>query len=201
MFSIHITGVTLTLAAVAYFLGSLSSAVMIAKAAKLPDPRKEGSENPGATNMLRLGGKKLAALTLFCDMAKGALAILLGRLFAQSGFNLSLIAVCVFIGHIYPVFFCFKGGKGVATALGTLLALSPIMGLTAAATWLIVAAVFRYSSLSALIMAILTPLYAVIFHHAEYVFCLVLIALLIIWRHRGNIDRLRKRTEKKIGEK
>lgn len=201
MFSIHMTWVTWLAAVLAYFLGSLSSAVLIARLAKLPDPREEGSKNPGTTNMLRLAGRKVAMFTLLGDMGKGVLAVLIGRLFMQSGFNLSFIALCVFIGHVYPIFFHFKGGKGVATLLGALFALSPPVGLTAVVTWLVIAGVFRYSSLAALITAVLTPVYAVTFHHTHYVFCLCVMVIILFWRHRGNIDCLRKHTEKKIGEK
>lgn len=198
MFSIHITWVTVLAAGIAYCLGSLSTAVVISKLAKLPDPREEGSKNPGATNMLRLVGKQFATMTLLGDMLKGIAAVLIGRLLMQSGFNLSLIALSVFLGHVYPIFFGFKGGKGVATFLGSLVALSPMTGLVAIVTWLIIALVFRYSSLAALITAALSPLYAIMFHHMHYILCLIMIAVLLFWRHRANIERLKNHTEQKI---
>lgn len=196
---IHLTLFTFVAIIIAYLLGSLSSAVIIAKIAGLPDPRKEGSHNPGATNMLRLAGKKFAVLTLLGDVLKGVIAVLIGRLLLQHGFNLSLIGIFAVVGHIYPVFFKFKGGKGVATGLGVMFALNPLLGLTAAVTWAIIAAVFRYSSLAALVTYTLSPFYALLFRHADYFFCLVLLAMLLFWRHRENIQRLKKRTEPKIG--
>ena len=146
----------------AYLIGSLSFAVIVSRLFSLPDPRKHGSGNPGATNMLRTGRKSAAALTLIGDMAKGGLAVYLARYFgAQYGVEMVATygaAVAVFLGHLYPVFFGFKGGKGVATALGVLLAISPWLGLATLASWLIVFALTRISSLAALTAATLAPI-------------------------------------------
>ncbi|MDX1488439.1 MAG: glycerol-3-phosphate 1-O-acyltransferase PlsY, partial [Acidiferrobacterales bacterium] len=131
----------------AYLLGSISSAVVVTRIMRLEDPRNVGSRNPGATNVLRYGGKTAAALTLLGDLLKGVIAILVARVFTQDATVLVLVGLCAFLGHIYPVFFGFRGGKGVATGFGVWLALSPWVALALAVTWLLVAALFRYSSL------------------------------------------------------
>ena len=179
----------------AYLLGSVSFAVIVSRVFGLPDPRSHGSGNPGATNMLRTGRKSAAALTLFGDLAKGWLAVYLARHFgAQYGVEALATygaAVAVFLGHLYPVFFGFKGGKGVATALGILLAISPWLGLATLLTWLIVFGLTRTSSLAALSAAALAPVYAgYLIGGTLPIFALTLISLLIFWRHRGNIRRL-----------
>lgn len=179
----------------AYLLGSLSFAVIVSRAFSLPDPRSHGSGNPGATNMLRTGRKSAAALTLFGDLAKGWLAVYLARHFGAQ-YEVEALAtygaaVAVFLGHLYPVFFGFKGGKGVATALGILLAISPWLGLATLLTWLIVFGLTRTSSLAALSAAALAPVYAgYLIGGTLPIFALTLISLLIFWRHRGNIRRL-----------
>lgn len=177
----------------AYLLGSLSAAVLLSKAFGLPDPRSYGSGNPGATNVLRTGRKTIAALTLLGDGAKGALAV--GLVYALND-SLSLpdwmpalAGLAAFIGHLYPIFFGFKGGKGVATAVGVLLTLDPLLGGACVATWLVVFTITRISSLSALLAAAATPAYAAYLGTPGQGAIVILVAL-IIWRHRANISRL-----------
>lgn len=190
----------------AYLLGSISFAVLMSKAFGLADPRTYGSGNPGATNVLRSGKKAAAILTLLGDAAKGWLAVYLAIKFApHDGDGLILVALvslAVFLGHLFPVFLKFQGGKGVATALGVLLALSVWMGLAVLATWLLVAVVFRYSSLSALVAAIAAPIYAMLIHlRPELVIATAVMSLLLIWRHKGNIRNLLTGKESRIGSK
>jgi glycerol-3-phosphate acyltransferase PlsY len=197
---------TLVFVVLAYLLGSVSFAVLMSKAFGLADPRTYGSGNPGATNVLRSGKKIAAALTLLGDAAKGWLAVFLAIRFAShdaEGLRLvALIALAVFIGHLFPIFLKFKGGKGVATALGVLLALSGWMGLGVLATWLLVAVVFRYSSLAALVAAIAAPVFAMLIHlRPELVLATVIMSMLLIWRHKSNIQNLMTGRESKIGGK
>lgn len=182
----------------AYLLGSISSAVLICRLAGLGDPRAQGSGNPGTTNVLRLGGKKLAIFTLLGDMLKGFIPVYLAHFTSLSAMALSFIALAAFIGHLFPVFFGFKGGKGVATALGVLLALAWPVGCAALITWIVVAALFRYSSLAALITAVLLPLYVYLWSNPEYLIAVIIISLLLIIKHRDNILRLWHGTESKI---
>jgi acyl phosphate:glycerol-3-phosphate acyltransferase len=184
--------------AIAYAIGSLSSAIIVCKLLGLPDPRTQGSKNPGATNVLRIGGKIPAIITLIGDVLKGAIPVMLARVFNVEGFALGIVAIAAFAGHLYPIFFGFKGGKGVATALGALLGLSAILGVAMIITWIIVAALFRYSSLAALIAAVLAPIYAAIFTHGGYFIPVLIITLVLIWKHWDNIARLRAGTESKI---
>ena len=179
----------------AYLIGSLSFAVIVARAMGLPDPRSFGSGNPGATNILRTGKKTAAALTLLGDAAKGWLAVwlagLAGAHFGVQILAVHLAAIAVFLGHLFPVFFGFKGGKGVATALGVMLALDPWMGLAVFATWVVVFAVSRISSLSALLAALLAPVYGAYFTGSRItVITLCVLTVLLLWRHRANIQRL-----------
>ena len=190
----------------AYLLGSISFAVVVSKLYRLEDPRTYGSKNPGATNVLRTGNKAAAALTLFGDAFKGWLAVFLAQTFgAQFGIDtggIALVAIAVFAGHIWPLYTKFAGGKGVATALGVLLGLSPWLGLAALATWLVVAFLFRYSSLSALAAALLAPLYYGLFFGVDpKMFAVVAMSALLIWRHSSNIGNLLKGKESKIGSK
>jgi len=180
-----------------YLLGSVSTAIIICRLAGLPDPRTQGSGNPGATNVLRVGGKKIAALTLAGDMIKGVIPVLLAKLNGASLELQMLIGLAAFLGHLYPVFFGFKGGKGVATAIGVLLAASWSVGLSTAVTWLFVAKVMRISSLSALIAFLLTPVYAWWWQPGQHTFVLTttFMSALLIWRHRSNIRNLIKGTE------
>lgn len=185
----------------AYLLGSLSAAIITCKMMGLPDPRTIGSQNPGATNVLRTGSKKAAALTLFGDFLKGLLPVLLGLAFKVEPLGLALIGMAAFLGHLYPIFFGFRGGKGVATALGVILGLSWQVGLAALLTWLLMAKVFKISSLSALTAAALTPLYCwLLAPQVEYILLFSVMSLLLIWRHRSNIQKLMSGAEGKIGK-
>jgi len=183
-----------------YLLGSVASAVLVSHLMGLPDPRAEGSRNPGATNVLRLGGRKAAAITLAGDLLKGLLPVLLARLLGAGPAVAGAVAVAAFLGHLYPVFFGFRGGKGVATAAGALLALAPAVGVATVLLWLAIAAVFRYASLAGISAAALAPLLAWLFSYpAPIVLAVLLIAALLIWRHRSNIQRLLAGTEGRIG--
>ncbi|MFZ5592750.1 MAG: glycerol-3-phosphate 1-O-acyltransferase PlsY [Pseudomonadota bacterium] len=194
--------ITLSLILFSYLLGSLSAAIIVCKLMELPDPRSEGSRNPGATNVLRIGGKKAAALTLGGDMLKGLMPLALAQMLGADDMTLALAGIAAFLGHLYPVFFGFRGGKGVATALGVLLGTSWIVGLLALATWLFMAKVFRYSSLAALTAAVLAPLYMWLARPAtELIAMATAMSALLLWRHRGNIQRLVSGQEDRIGEK
>ena len=170
---------------------------MLCKVSGLPDPRTQGSGNPGATNVLRMGSKKLAALVLLIDVLKGVIPVLIGRML---GFDIDILAFFAFLGHLYPVFFQFKGGKGVATALGAFLALSPALAGAALLTWIVVFAISRISSLSAITAAAMTPVYSLWLIDTVFARAVILlIALLLLWRHRSNIQRLLAGEEKKSG--
>ena len=190
----------------AYLIGSLSFAVIVSKLFGLPDPHTYGSGNPGATNVLRSGKKLAALLTLLGDAAKGWFALWLAQRYATD-YNLPAIAMAgvalaVFLGHLFPIFFRFKGGKGVATAAGILFAINIWLGLATLATWLIIAAFFRYSSLAALLSAVFAPFYTfVLFGLTPYLPAVIVICALLVWRHRENITKLMKGTEGKLGEK
>lgn len=186
----------------AYLAGSISSAIIVCRLAGLPDPRTEGSNNPGATNVLRIGTKRAAAATLAGDLLKGLIPVLVAHLFTNDALVLSLVALAAFLGHLYPVFFGFRGGKGVATALGVLLALSWPVALAAAGTWLLMAKVFKVSSLAALTAAVLAPLYIWLLDARPPVLAMgVVMSLLLLWRHRSNIRKLLGGEEGRIGEK
>ncbi len=174
----------------AYLIGSVSSAIVISKLLNLPDPRLEGSKNPGATNVLRLGGKKAGILTLFGDILKGVLPVLAAKLYGFNSVGLSLVAFSVFIGHLYPVFFQFKGGKGVATAFGFLAVLNGMIAASLAAVWLIVAILFRYSSLASLVCAVCAPFITWYFTDWNYTVLMIATSALLIFRHRKNIRNL-----------
>lgn len=183
-----------------YLLGSISTAVIVSRLMGLPDPRTQGSNNPGATNVLRLGGKKAAALTLLGDLLKGLLPVLLARYLGLDAVGVALTALAAFLGHLYPLYFGFQGGKGVATAFGAILALSPLCALATLLTWLLVAAVTRLSSLAALTAAALSPLFLWLFAlPGPYVLAMLVMVVLLIWRHSANIRRLLAGTEKRIG--
>lgn len=184
---------------IAYLFGSISSAIVVAKAFGLPDPRTTGSGNPGATNILRSGGKTAAGVTLLGDVLKGVIPVLLARVVTDDALILALVAAMAYVGHLYPLFFGFRGGKGVATALGVYLALNPWMGLALIGTWLVTAVVSRYSSLAALVAAALSPLFAWhLLPGTPYILMSVVLAALLFWRHRGNIQRLAAGQEDKI---
>lgn len=183
----------------AYLVGSISTAIVVSRTLGLPDPRDHGSGNPGATNVLRLGGRKAAIITLVGDMLKGLLPVLFAKLIGLSPVAAALVGLAALIGHIFPVFFHFRGGKGVATALGVLIGLSWQTGLAAALTWLIVARVSRLSSLAALVATILTPIFAwLVGASGQMIMILTLICVLVFWRHRDNIKRLAAGEEGKI---
>lgn len=189
----------------AYLIGSVSFAVVVSRAFRLPDPREYGSGNPGATNVLRSGRKSAAVLTLLGDSIKGWLAVFVAGQWMVDGtaMAMALAAVAVILGHMYPVFHGFKGGKGVATALGVLLALSPYLGLGVLATWIIIAVFFRYSSLAALISALFAVFFTLILFNPThpFFFAVAVIAALLIWRHRSNIRNLLAGKESKLGAK
>jgi glycerol-3-phosphate acyltransferase PlsY len=185
----------------AYLLGSVSSAVVVARIMHLEDPRDVGSKNPGATNILRYGGKTAAALTLLGDLLKGVVAVVIARLVTDEPLVLASIGLLALLGHVYPVFFGFRGGKGVATGFGVWLALSPWVALALALTWLLAAALFRYSSLSALIATALCPLYVwLVLRQWPYIVLSVAMGALLIWRHRSNIEKLLAGKESRIGQ-
>ena len=175
----------------AYLIASISMAIIICKILDLPDPRTQGSNNPGATNVLRIGGKKAAAATLIGDGLKGFIPVALGQYLGIGDQELALIALSAFLGHVYPIFFGFKGGKGVATFIGSLLALNYFAGLAFIATWLFVAKVLKISSLSALITTFLTPLFFyLITKELGVTYILILICIWIFYTHRSNIKRM-----------
>ncbi|KFC64209.1 MULTISPECIES: glycerol-3-phosphate 1-O-acyltransferase PlsY [Massilia] len=197
---------TLIATIAAYLIGSISFAVVMSRAFGLSDPRTYGSKNPGATNVLRSGSKKAAIATLVGDAAKGWLAVWLAVKFGpQYGLDdggIALVAIAVFLGHLWPVFFKFVGGKGVATALGVLLGINVWLGLATLATWLIVAYAFRYSSLAALIASIFAPFYyGLLFGADEILFAVAAMSALLLWRHSSNIGNLMAGKESKIGSK
>ena len=185
--------------AAAYALGSLSSAVIVCRIAKLPDPRTEGSKNPGATNVLRLAGKKYAALVLIADFLKGLLPVWLAIILQLGPFGQALAGLAAVLGHIYPMFFDFKGGKGVATLLGVLLGLHPMFGVLAILTWITVAYFSRYSSLASIVAVTLSPFYALLaFHEQQAFFPLLALSLLVLYQHQDNMKRLLNGSESKI---
>ncbi len=189
----------------AYLLGSVSFAVIASWLFKLPDPRTYGSKNPGATNVLRSGKKAAAILTLLGDAGKGWLAVYLAQQLApawgQDKWVIAVVALAVFLGHVFPIFLKFQGGKGVATAVGVLFGLNAWLGLMAVSSWLLVTAIWRISSLSALIAALLAPVYAVIMlgYEANMVAVLVM-SCILIWRHQSNIANLLSGKEGKISK-
>ena len=174
-----------------YAVGSIATAILGARALGLGDPRQSGSGNPGATNILRIGGKKAALLTLLGDLTKGVIPIVIARLLGLEDWALAAVALATFLGHLYPVFFGFRGGKGVATALGILLALLPVLGLSILGIWILVFAVTRVSSLAALLAAVgAVPIVFAVSGATSMRLLVLVLALLILWRHRGNIRRL-----------
>jgi glycerol-3-phosphate acyltransferase PlsY len=190
----------------AYLLGSLSFAVIVSRAMRLDDPRSYRSGNPGATNVLRSGNKLAAIFTLLLDAIKSVVAVLIARFLAERlGYGdgvVALAGLAAFLGHLYPVFFRFQGGKGVATAAGVLLAFNPWVGMASLGTWLAVAIVTRYSSLAALVTALLAPFYVYFLHgDSQIVVAVAVMSALLIWRHRANITKLLNGTESKLGSK
>lgn len=175
----------------AYLVGSVSSAIIVCRIMGLPDPRKEGSNNPGATNVMRIGGKKAAAITLAGDAVKGLLPVFIAKIIGVESLLLAVVVFAAFLGHLYPIFFGFKGGKGVATSFGVSLGVSWILGLVILGTWLLVYKISKISSLSALIAAVLTPFYTWYIVGDNYLIAVfTLISIVLLWRHRSNIKRL-----------
>ena len=195
------TSIEISLIVAAYLIGSISAAIVVCKLMGLPDPRSQGSGNPGATNVLRVGGKKAAAITLFGDMLKGFLPVLVGKLLGVSDLALAIVGFVAFIGHLYPVFFGFKGGKGVATMLGVLFGWHWAVGLATALTWLVMAKVFKISSLSALVATLLAPLYIYLImgKTLPIIISASVMTLILFIRHRSNIRNLLTGKEGKIG--
>ena len=200
----------LLLIPIAYLIGSISFAVVVSKCMRLPDPHSYGSGNPGATNVLRTGNKLAAVLTLIGDALKGYLAVMLARILlgdesltsTLNSWFLCGVVVAVFLGHLFPIFHGFKGGKGVATACGILFGINWILGLATLGTWLIVAMFMRYSSLAALAAAVFGPIYFVfLFGFQPMGIALLVVCLLLIWRHRSNIHNLMNGKESRIGSK
>lgn len=193
---------TITLIIFAYLLGSISSAILVCRLMGLPDPRTTGSRNPGTTNVLRLGSKPAAVITLLGDMLKGLLPMLLAQFLEAEPMALAGAGLAAFLGHLYPVFFHFQGGKGVATALGVFLGYAWLVGLAIIATWLLVALLSRISSLSALTAFLLAPLYVWwLAPSLEMILAAVIITLMLLWRHHDNIRKIIAGTESKMGVK
>ncbi|WP_440874610.1 glycerol-3-phosphate 1-O-acyltransferase PlsY [Thalassotalea sp. PLHSN55] len=188
---------TLVMTILAYFIGSISSAVLLCKITNLPDPRTVGSKNPGATNVLRLGNKFLAALVLFLDILKGTIPVWSAYFLAIEPVYLGIIAIAACLGHMYPIFFNFQGGKAVATAFGVLLPIGLDLGALLIVTWLFVAKTTKYSSLAAIVTVSLAPFYTWLIK-PDYVYAVLMLSTLIIIRHKDNIVRLLKGTESKI---
>ena len=197
---------SLAIAAAAYLLGSISFAVLVSRLMGLPDPRSYGSKNPGATNVLRSGSRTAAILTLVGDTGKGALAVLLAALYTgeapSAGYDAPMAGALALLGHVYPVFHRFQGGKGVATAAGVLLAIHPILGAGSLATFGIIVAFFRMVSLASVVAAVFAVFWAwFLFHMAPVTPLVGAIALLVIWRHRDNVLRIARGAEPRLGEK
>jgi len=193
--------ITATLLALgAYLIGSLSAAIIICKLTGLPDPRTQGSHNPGATNVLRIAGKKTAAVVLLGDILKGLIPLAIARAFEVEDHILAAVGLAAFLGHLYPIYFGFHGGKGVATALGILLGLAWPIALAVVITWLFIAKMFHISSLAAITAAVTAPLYTWLLLDSTPLLVMVcVISALLLWRHRTNIQRLLNGTEGKIG--
>jgi glycerol-3-phosphate acyltransferase PlsY len=186
---------------ISYCIGSISSAILVSAFLHLPDPRTQGSKNPGTTNVLRLGGKKAAILTLLGDVLKGFIPVWIAGQMALTEPEVGAVMLAVVLGHLYPIFFKFQGGKGVATALGAVLGFSWPVGLLFLATWGIVVALFRISSAGALATAFLAPFYVYIICNTTLAIAMVGVSGLLFWRHRTNIQRLMSGTEPKIGSR
>ena len=204
------SNLALFLIPIAYLIGSVSFAVVVSKCMRLPDPYSYGSGNPGATNVLRTGNKLAAVLTLIGDALKGYIAVMLARLIlgdssltsTMGSWILCGVVIAVFVGHLFPIFHGFKGGKGVATACGILFGINWILGVATLSTWIIVAMFMRYSSLAALAAAVFGPIYFVFLFGLQPIgLALLVVCLLLIWRHRGNIQNLMNGTESRIGSK
>ncbi|NOT15576.1 MAG: glycerol-3-phosphate 1-O-acyltransferase PlsY [Methylotenera sp.] len=186
----------------AYLLGSIAFGILVSKVFGLPDPRTVGSGNIGATNVARSGKKSAAILTLVGDVFKGWFPVWLALQSNMLMWVVSAVGLAVFFGHLYPIYYKFKGGKGVATALGVMLAIHPLLALAALVTWIVVFAVFRYSSLAALVAAILAPVYAwFLLPYKDYLITVLVMSIFLLWRHRSNIQKLLAGTEQGFGKK
>lgn len=190
--------IILALVFVGYLLGSISTGILLSKLLHLTDPRNAGSNSAGATNMLRIGGKKIALITLIGDCLKGVIAISLAKMLGVSELALGLVCIAVFVGHLFPVFFNFQGGKGIATALGICLTLHWTLGFLLLWIWIIVFLLFRYSSLASIVAAIMAPILGAYWLPTPLVLTLVVLTLLILWKHSSNIQRLLSRQEPKV---
>ena len=195
-----ITVLTLVLILTAYLAGSISSAVLVCRMRGLPDPRTEGSGNPGATNVLRIGGASSAAMVLLFDMLKGALPAYLAFRVGVDPVSLGLIAIAACVGHIFPIFFKFKGGKGVATAFGAMAPIGHDLALSLIVTWIVMVLISRYSSLAAIITALLAPAYTW-YLDDRFIIPVSMLSALIVIRHKDNISRLLKGEESKVSRK
>jgi acyl phosphate:glycerol-3-phosphate acyltransferase len=194
-----ITATLLTIGS--YLIGSLSAAIIICKLTGLPDPRTQGSRNPGATNVLRIAGKKTAALVLLGDILKGLIPLVIARALQVEDHILAAVGLAAFLGHLYPIYFGFHGGKGVATALGILLGVAWPVAAAVLATWIFMAKVFHISSLSAITAAIMAPLYTwLLLDSAPLLVTVCVISAMLLWRHRSNIQRLLSGNEGRIGQ-
>jgi glycerol-3-phosphate acyltransferase PlsY len=193
---------TVTAILVAYFMGSISSAVIVSKIMGLPDPRTHGSHNPGATNVLRIGGKKAGAITLLGDTLKGFIPVYIAILLKLDTHTISMVMFAVFFGHLYPIFFRGEGGKGVATLIGTLLALNWMAGCAFLETWIIMAVIFRYASVASITAALLAPFF-VWFYTGESAFYItvIIMAIILLLKHKSNIANLVAGKEQKLGAK
>lgn len=199
---IPVTLVPVVWIVVAYLLGSIAFGILISKLYGLPDPRSVGSGNIGATNVARSGKKSAAVLTLLGDAFKGWFPVWLALQSGMLMWVVSATALAVFFGHLYPIYHGFKGGKGVATALGVMLAISPLLGAAALLTWIVVFALSRYSSLGAIVAAAMAPLYAwLLLPYQDYVITVAVMAVWLVWRHRTNIQKLLAGTESGFGKK
>lgn len=186
---------------VAYLLGSISSGIIASKLMHLPDPRSSGSGNVGATNVLRVGGKRAGAITLMGDLLKGWIPVILAKALGFSEVIVAITALTAFLGHLFPVYYHFKGGKGVATGLGVLLAFNPALGGIVFGLWLLILALFRYSSLAAISAVVLGLIYAWEVIPGDYYLVYIVVTILILWRHRGNMHRLLHGSETKVGQR
>ena len=191
--------INIVLIFLAYLLGSISAAILVCKLLGLSDPRTGGSGNPGTTNVMRLHGKTAAFLTLTGDVFKGITPVLLAKVIVGSEFIIALSGLAAFLGHIFPIYFKFKGGKGVATLIGILLATHWLLGLAYVITWILTAAIFRYSSLAALIATLSIPFYTYFLEqNFQYTVSFSMIAVILFWRHKSNIYNLLNNKERKI---
>ncbi|NOQ35319.1 MAG: glycerol-3-phosphate 1-O-acyltransferase PlsY [Methylococcaceae bacterium] len=180
----------------AYLIGSVSSAIIVCQVMGLPDPRGQGSGNPGATNVVRIGGKKAGAITLAGDALKGLIPVLIAKFMEVDSLILSFVVFAAFMGHLYPIFFEFKGGKGVATSLGVALGVNVFLGLAILATWILVYKICKISSLSALVASIFAPVYVwFMVGEASLVITFILLSIILLWRHKKNIQKLLAGTE------